>query len=42
MIWHVVRGRHLKLPVQVPCYHWRGHVIWGLTLALLDRVVRLV
>ncbi len=41
MTWYAVRRGALRVPLRVPCYRWDGHVIWGLTLVVLDRVVRL-
>jgi 8-oxo-dGTP pyrophosphatase MutT (NUDIX family) len=29
------------VPVRLPCYRYRGHLIWGLTLRILDEIVRL-
>jgi 8-oxo-dGTP pyrophosphatase MutT (NUDIX family) len=26
-------------PVRLPCYHYRGHFVWGLTLRILDELV---
>jgi 8-oxo-dGTP pyrophosphatase MutT (NUDIX family) len=28
-------------PVRLPCYHFRGHLVWGLTLRILDELVAL-
>ncbi len=28
-----------RLEVTVPCYHWEGHVVWGMTLAMIDELV---
>jgi 8-oxo-dGTP pyrophosphatase MutT (NUDIX family) len=34
------RGRFVwvgrGVPVVLPCYRWRGHIIWGLTLRMID------
>lgn len=29
------------LPVRLPCYHFRGHLVWGMTLRALDELVAL-
>ena len=29
------------VPVRLPCYHYQGHLIWGLTLRILDEIVQL-
>lgn len=28
-----------RVPLAVPCYDWEGHVVWGLTLAMIDELV---
>lgn len=28
--------------VALPCYHWHGHLLWGLTLRILDEVVEIL
>ncbi len=33
--------RRALVPVRLPCYRYRGHLIWGLTLRILDEIVRL-
>jgi hypothetical protein len=30
------------VPVRLPCYRYRGHLIWGLTLRILDEIVALL
>jgi 8-oxo-dGTP pyrophosphatase MutT (NUDIX family) len=32
----------LGVPVPLPCYRYQGHVIWGLTLIMVDELRRLV
>ena len=34
--------RHGEVSVQLPCYHFRGHVIWGLTFGMVDEIVTLL
>jgi 8-oxo-dGTP pyrophosphatase MutT (NUDIX family) len=29
------------VPVRLPCYRYHGHLIWGLTLRILDEIVQL-
>lgn len=29
------------VPVRLPCYRYQGHLIWGLTLRILDEILRL-
>jgi 8-oxo-dGTP pyrophosphatase MutT (NUDIX family) len=29
------------VPVRLPCYRFQGHLIWGLTLRILDEIVEL-
>lgn len=29
------------VPVRLPCYRYQGHLIWGLTLRILDEIVEL-
>jgi 8-oxo-dGTP pyrophosphatase MutT (NUDIX family) len=29
------------VPVRLPCYRYEGHLIWGLTLRILDEIVEL-
>ena len=29
------------VPVRLPCYRYQGHLIWGLTLRILDELVQL-
>ncbi len=28
--------------VRLPCYHWEGRVLWGLTLRILDEVIEIL
>ncbi len=28
--------------VRLPCYHWEGKVLWGLTLRILDEVLEIL
>lgn len=28
--------------VRLPCYHWEGKVLWGLTLRILDEVIEIL
>ena len=30
------------LPLTLPCYHYRGKLIWGLTLRMLDELLELI
>lgn len=30
------------VPLQLPCYHFEGRVIWGLTLRMLDELVKVL
>jgi 8-oxo-dGTP pyrophosphatase MutT (NUDIX family) len=29
------------VPVRLPCYRYQGHLLWGLTLRILDEIVQL-
>lgn len=31
----------LEVPIKLPCYHYQGRRIWGLTLLMLDELVKL-
>jgi len=33
--------RRCLLPVRLPCYRYRGHLVWGMTLRALDELVAL-
>jgi 8-oxo-dGTP pyrophosphatase MutT (NUDIX family) len=33
---------HNGVPLPLPCYHWGKHVIWGLTLRIVDNLLALV
>jgi len=30
------------LSLELPCYHYRDHLIWGMTLAMVDELLSLV
>lgn len=30
------------VPVKLPCYHYEGRIIWGLTLGMLDELVKVL
>lgn len=34
--------RHGELEIQLPCYRWADHVIWGLTFGMVDELVTLL
>jgi 8-oxo-dGTP pyrophosphatase MutT (NUDIX family) len=38
----VLRWRHRGVDIPLPCYRYQGHVIWGLTLQMLDELLTLV
>jgi len=31
-----------ELKLELPCYHYRDHLIWGMTLAMVDELLSLV
>lgn len=34
--------RRNGLELELPCYHFRGHLIWGMTLGMVDELLSLV
>jgi len=34
--------RHGDLSLELPCYRYRGHLIWGMTLGMVDELLSLV
>jgi 8-oxo-dGTP pyrophosphatase MutT (NUDIX family) len=34
--------RRAGLSLELPCYHYRDHLIWGLTLGMVDELLSLV
>ena len=34
--------RHGNAEISLPCYRWNGHVIWGLTFAMVDELLECV
>lgn len=35
----IYRHRHEEVVYELPCYRYEGHLIWGLTLRMLDELV---
>ena len=34
--------RRAELSLELPCYHYRDHLIWGMTLGMVDELLSLV
>ncbi|MEE4273424.1 MAG: CoA pyrophosphatase [Thermoanaerobaculales bacterium] len=37
-----VPWKHGEMTVQLPCYRYQGHVIWGLTFGMVDELLELL
>jgi 8-oxo-dGTP pyrophosphatase MutT (NUDIX family) len=38
----VLPWRVAGVPIELPCYRWEGHVLWGLTLKMVDELLSLL